>query len=276
MPELPEVETIVRALAPQLLEEVISDVQVRWPRSIATPPMEEFARHAVGQQVLGVARRGKFVVLTLTSATLLVHLRMTGRLLITSQANEAVPEDVYTRVLIRFVSGKALRFRDTRKFGRFYLVADPAAILSGLGAEPLDPGLTPDRLRALLDGHRRQLKPLLLDQRYIAGLGNIYVDETLWGARIHPQRHADTLTNNEFERLHAAMRQVLACAIEHRGTTLRDYRTPNEEPGANQFCLMAYGRKGEPCKRCGSTIMRMLVGQRSTYYCPVCQPIVGS
>jgi len=276
MPELPEVETIVRLLRGQLAGQCLSRVEVRWPRCIACPSVAEFGRELLGREVLDVGRRGKFVILSLSGhKSLLVHLRMTGRLIVEDvghlAANGGVAPDPYTHVSFRFTSGKALRFRDTRKFGRLYLVSEAAEIVGGLGPEPLSPGFTPQVLQDLLSRHRRRLKPLLMDQRMLAGLGNIYVDEALWEARIHPLRHAHTLSPEEVVRLHTAIRNVLARAIRNQGTTLRDYRTPLDEAGENQEALAVYGRQGKPCLRCGELILREAVGGRGTWYCPSCQ-----
>lgn len=276
MPELPEVETIARLLREQLVGQFMSYVEVRWPRCVAYPSVAEFERELLGREVQDVGRRGKFVILSLSGhKSLLVHLRMTGRLIVedmgcSAAIGEAAP-DSHTHILFRFSSGKVLRFRDTRKFGRLHLVNEPAEIVGDLGPEPLSPGFTPQVLHDLLRSHRRRLKSLLIDQRVLAGLGNIYVDEALWEARIHPLRRAQTLSPEEVERLHIAIRSVLACAIGNQGTTLRDYRTPLDEAGENQEALAVYGRQGKPCRRCGELILREVVGGRGTWYCPSCQ-----
>jgi len=276
MPELPEVETIVRLLRAQLVGQRVSSVEVRWPRCIAIPGASEFERELIEREVLDVGRRGKFVIISLSGGRfLLVHLRMTGRLLVedagcAAASGEAAP-DPHIHVVFRFVSGRALRFHDTRKFGRLYLLSEPAEIVGDLGPEPLSADFTPQTLHDLLRGHRKRLKPLLADQRLLAGLGNIYIDEALWEARIHPLRHAHTLSAEETARLHAAIRKVLARAIENLGTTLRDYRTPLGESGENQEALAVYGRQGKPCPRCGEVVRRELVGGRGTWYCPSCQ-----
>jgi formamidopyrimidine-DNA glycosylase len=175
------------------------------------------------------------------------------------------------QLLLRFASGGALYFRDPRKFGRISLVADPAPLVGKLGPEPLEASFTAEALGALLAGRRRQLKPALLDQTLVAGLGNIYVDEALWRAGLHPLRKADSLSDGEIARLRDAIHDVLANAVAHKGTTLRDYRNPAGEPGDNQFFLAVYHRQGEPCQRCGTPIERMVVGQRGTHICAQCQ-----
>jgi len=276
MPELPEVETIARHLKAQLVGQYIGQVEVRWPRCIATPTATQFAHEFVGREILDVGRRGKFVIVSLSeSKFLLVHLRMTGRLILEDASHPGTSEEItldpHTHVIFYFVSGKALCFRDTRKFGRLYLVNEPAEIVGDLGPEPLSDDLTPQALYELLRGHRKRLKPLLADQRLLAGLGNIYIDEALWEARIHPLRHAHTLSVEEAARLHTAIRTVLSRAIKNLGTTLRDYRTPLGELGEHQEALAVYGRQGEPCPRCGEPIRREVVGGRGTWYCPSCQ-----
>lgn len=271
MPELPEVEVIARGLHEQLAGQRIVEVAVRWPRTIARPPADVFAAQLVGRTVQRVWRRGKFLVLDLTpSKHLVVHLRMTGQFLVCRGAG-SLEADAHTHVSITFASGCLLHFRDVRKFGRFALVDDPAEVLGALGPEPLSDGFTPESLAAILHGRRRQIKPALLDQTVVAGLGNIYVDEALWEARIHPLRPAHTLTVDELVRLHRAIRLVLAQAIANRGTTFRDYRDAQNRPGGNQRALAVYGRKGAPCPRCGAPIVRTVVGQRGTHFCPVCQ-----
>lgn len=275
MPEMPEVETIVRVLRGWLVGETVSDVQVRWARSIAIPAASEFVDTLVGHTATDVARRGKFIIISLPPKFLLVHLRMTGRLLACDQPDDSIVWDKHVHVVIHFASGRALCFRDVRKFGRLYLVDHAEDIVGDLGPEPLSDEFTSCSLRALLQGRRRQIKPMLLDQRVLAGLGNIYVDESLWEAGIHPLRQAHTLTDDEIMHLHTRMRNVLNQAIINRGTTLRDYRDPQNEAGENQWVLAVYARQGRPCKRCGHIIERSRVGGRGTHYCPVCQPLDG-
>ncbi|MHB1295546.1 MAG: bifunctional DNA-formamidopyrimidine glycosylase/DNA-(apurinic or apyrimidinic site) lyase [Anaerolineae bacterium] len=273
MPELPEVEVIAQGLHEQLAGQCITEVSVRWPRSIARPPAGELSSQLVGRTVQRVWRRGKFIVLDLApSKHLIVHLRMTGQFLVCKGA-KAPEADAHTHVSITFASGCLLHFRDVRKFGRFALVDDPAEVLGNLGPEPLSDAFTAEALAAILRGRRRQIKPALLDQTVVAGLGNIYVDEALWEARIHPLRSAHSLTTDQVARLYQAIRFVLAQAIANRGTTFRDYRDAQNLPGANQRALAVYGRKGEPCTRCATPIVRIVVGQRGTHLCPVCQAL---
>ncbi|OGO04212.1 MAG: DNA-formamidopyrimidine glycosylase [Chloroflexi bacterium RBG_13_56_8] len=278
MPELPEVETIVRVLREQAIGETIADVKTWWPRLIAMPSVAEFERGLMGHQVTEITRRGKFVVITLSPAKyLLVHLGMTGQLLVNIGGGDdqegAIRPDAYSHVKILFESQKALWYRDVRKFGRLYLVDDPSEVLGDLGPEPLSECFTPRVLQRMLVGHRRRIKFLLMDQHFLAGLGNIYADESLWESGIHPLREACSLTDYEVERLHGALRSVLNRAVRNRGTTSRDYRDPENQPGHNQFHLAVYQRQGEPCRRCGQPVIREVMEQRGTHYCPICQPL---
>lgn len=271
MPELPEVETLARTLRDRVVGDEIRGAEVRWARTVAEPAPEVFTRAILGRRISAVERRAKFLLLTVDPLTLVVHLRMTGRLLVADSPQAPELADTHVHLLLYLASGRVLYFHDARKFGRAWLVEDAAALLDKLGVEPLSPAFTAETLAGLLAGRRRQIKPLLLDQSLVAGLGNIYVDESLWQAQVHPLRRADTLTADEVARLHAAIRDVLGRAVDHRGTTLRDYRDAYDQPGDHQFSLSAYGRAGEPCPRCGLAIARAVVGGRGTHYCPFCQ-----
>jgi len=300
MPELPEVETIVRDLRPLLVGRRIRSAGVTWDRTIAPTPSTEplgeparaqrFCLDVAGRRITAVTRRGKHIVLHLDDDDrLIVHLRMTGHLLWeeTAPAGHAIRETgadyVYahsddhkhTRAVLELDGGR-LRFTDTRKFGRIWLTAgdEAEAVLGDLGPEPLADDFTPADFAARLRRRRGRIKPLLLNQRFLAGLGNIYTDEALHQARIHPLRPASTLTDDEAAGLHAAIRRVLAAGIANRGTSLGDpgdYRDAQGQPGGHQRHLLAYGRAGEPCVTCGTTIARIVVGGRSTHFCPRCQ-----
>jgi len=282
MPELPEVETIVRTLRPRLIGDRIVDVSVFWRRSIARPTgaalwqrlckLDVGGRPGVGRGsvIQKLTRRGKYIIISLSMAChLVIHLRMTGRLILYSSTDRARAAR-FTRVCFSLASGNALAFEDLRKFGRLYLVDDPDIVVGGLGPEPLESKFTLEVFWDLLQRHR-QIKPLLLDQHVLAGLGNIYVDESLWRARIHPLRHASSLCPNEAEGLYVAIRSTLRDAIAFKGTTFRDYRNADGSAGANQYALAVYGRKGQPCPRCGTAIERIIVGSRGTHLCPQCQ-----
>jgi formamidopyrimidine-DNA glycosylase len=275
MPELPEVETVARGLRSLLVGRTIVDVIVGWPRTIARPAVDEFAKGIVGRRVVSVGRRGKYVVIGLDQSYLLVHLKMSGRLLVVP-ADE--PMDKHVHLLLDLDGGWQLRFRDVRKFGRVYLVEDPAEVTAGLGPEPLSDDFTLSEFRRLLTRRRGRLKSLLLNQHFLAGLGNIYADETLFASHLHPLRRADTLTPNEQARLYEAIRTVLGRAVESRGTTLSDggYTDARGEMGAYQERIAVYGRGGKPCLRCQSSIERMVISGRSAHFCPRCQRQEGS
>jgi formamidopyrimidine-DNA glycosylase len=301
MPELPEVETIVRDLRPLLMGRRIHSACVFWDRTIASTPStksldeltraQRFCLDVAGRRVASVTRRGKHVVLHLDDGgCLIVHLRMTGHLLWEgiAPAGTVVREtgadyvyarsddDKHTRAVFELDGGR-LRFTDTRKFGRIWLTEgdEAEAVLGDLGPEPLADDFTLADFAARLRRRRGRIKPLLLNQRFLAGLGNIYVDESLHQARIHPLRTADSLTDDEVARLHAAIRRVLAAGIANRGTSLGDYSDyldAQGQQGGHQRYLLVYGRPGEPCVTCDTPIARIVVGGRSTHFCPCCQP----
>ncbi len=275
MPELPEVETVVRGLrAAGLVGRRIRSACVVWPRTLAQPARPAFLRHVRGLVIENLGRRGKFIVFELSGGwRLLAHLRMSGRFHLAASGAPARPHE---QLILRLDDGRDLRFHDPRKFGRIWLTRDPGAVLGALGPEPLDARLRAETFRRRLAGSRRRIKPLLLDQAFIAGVGNIYADEALWEAGIHPLRPADTIPAAEARRLLAAIRKVLRRGIRNLGTTLgggaTHFQAPRGADGQNQEALNAYQQTGRPCARCGTRIRRMLVGQRSTHFCPQCQP----
>lgn len=269
MPELPEVETIARDLRRDLVGKRIVDVEVRWERTVATPPAAELKPALVGRQIMGADRRGKYLLFSLSGEQMLiVHLRMTGQLHVVGP--EAAP-DKHTHVVLALDSGRRLFFRDMRKFGRVYVVKDPTAILGELGPEPLNPDLTPTQLAGRLAGRKAPIKSLLLDQRVVAGIGNIYADEILFAASVDPRRAGGDLHLNEVARIHTVMRQVLAQAIFDHGSSLQNYQRPGGAKGQNQERHQVFRRTGKPCSRCGTTIARVVIGQRATHFCPQCQ-----
>jgi len=275
MPELPEVETIVRGLRtgdsgrPALPGMMVERVSVRWPGHIAEPSVPVFKRRVRGQVIRDVSRRGKFVVIPLDRETLLIHLRMSGDLQV---APTAAAPDRYAHTVFHLSEGWDLRFSDARKFGRVYLAQDPQSVLGTLGPEPLDPDFTPAVLSLRLRNHRRTLKPLLLDQTFIAGLGNIYADEALHRACLHPLRRSDSLRREEAERLWQGIREALQTGLQHNGASI-DWVFRG---GDFQNHFRVYQRTGEPCPICGSSIARIVLGQRGTHFCPSCQPEVES
>jgi formamidopyrimidine-DNA glycosylase len=266
MPELPEVEVVVRELRQRVLNEEIVDIIVRWKKSFVT---DGKVRPVFGT-IRAIRRFGKFIILQLDQFYLLVHLRMTGRLIVNTTGNY---NRSHLQVQFKFRSGQSLLFYDTRKFGRVYLTADVNKFLQPLGVDALDIKFSPRDFKVLLDHKKGSIKPFLLDQSRLAGLGNIYTDESLFRARIHPQRRIDTLSVHEIGRLYRAIRKTLQDAISHMGTTLVDYRTPAGEPGQNRRFLKVYGREQDPCFRCKNPIEKKWIGGRGTHFCPVCQPL---
>ncbi len=274
MPELPEVETVVRGLqALRLPGRRIQRVWLDCPSMVAPLAPAEFARRLQGRRITGVARRAKYIVISLSGGwTLLGHLRMTGQL---AALASGAPRDRHQHLVIGLDRGLELRCRDTRKFGRWLVTDDPGAILSRLGPEPLSRDFSAAWLRGRLRHTARRLKPLLLDQAFLAGLGNIYVDEALWAARLGPMRRADSLTAAEAARLRLAIRRVLSQGIRHGGTTLGEglgnFKLVSGRQGGHQRWLQVFHRAGRPCRRCGAVIQRLVVAQRGTHICPVCQ-----
>jgi formamidopyrimidine-DNA glycosylase len=270
MPELPEVETVTGDLRERLVGLAITGVTVNWHRSIARPSVDEFERCIVGRQVRSISRRAKYVVIELDRRYLLVHLMMSGRLYVVPAG---APLHDHLRVILSLDNGLELRFQDTRKFGRMYLVDDLQEVTAGLGPEPLDEDFTVDDFLRQLARRKGRLKSLLLNQRFLAGLGNIYADESLFAAQLHPLRRADSLTQAEQARLYEAIRDVLGSAVEGRGTTLSDggYTDASGQAGTFQAALRVYGRAGDACLRCQTPIERIVVGGRSTHFCPNCQ-----
>jgi formamidopyrimidine-DNA glycosylase len=260
MPELPEVETVVAELRPHLVGRRILNADVLWPRTLAAPDLVTFAGRLQGQQITGLGRRGKYLLFKLDSGdTLIIHLRMTGRLEIVPDDNPARAAP-HARAWFDLSGGECLVF------------TDPAEVLGALGPEPLDWDFDAVRLGERLRRRRVAVKALLLDQAVVAGIGNIYADEALFLANIHPLRPGMSLSDEEIERLHDAMGQVLREAISQQGTTLRDYRPPYGLEGAYQHQLRVYQQTNRPCPRCGTPIQRIRVTQRSTHFCPHCQP----
>lgn len=273
MPELPEVETIARKLQPVLAGRAIERVEVLWARTIDRPDLDTFRVSLTGARVRDVGRRGKYLMLSLdTGQTLLVHLRMSGKFAVQA-GGDVVIDDVHTRVCLYLDDGTQVHYVDPRKFGRFYLVDDPQTVVGHLGPEPFSPAFTAEWLAENLENRRGEIKRLLLDQRFLAGLGNIYVSEALWKAGVHPQRIAGSLSADEIRRLHAAIVAVLRAGVANGGTSLddRQYVYPDGGLGQHQMQLRVYDRADAQCPRCGYAIERIVQGQRSTYFCPVCQ-----
>lgn len=272
MPELPEVETTVRDLRPHLIGRTIAQVRVHWQRTVAHPSVRAFAHGLQGYTIREITRRGKHLVFRLEGANgeckyLLVHLRMTG------QFGFHQPQEKRTKhhhVVFRLDDGRELRFHDFRKFGRMWLVDDPEFVTGKLGPEPLE--MSQREFLARLRARKGRIKPLLLNQEFVAGVGNIYADESLWYAKIHPLRQAATLTDEEAVAMYHAIRRVFRKAIRAGGTSFdATYKRINGMSGQYEEKLRVVGRAGEPCYRCGTPIVKTVVGQRGTYYCPNCQ-----
>jgi len=272
MPELPEVETIARFLRegkanqPSLIDLRIKDASLLWNRSLEIPTPDEFIRTICHQKITRISRRGKFLRFNLSSDILLVHLRMSGDMWVEPESTPAAP---HHRWMLHFDNGWRLAFNDPRKFGRTWLVADERVVLGKLGPEPLDESLTDADFYQKLQSNRRQLKPLLLDQSFLAGLGNIYTDEALNLARLHPLMVSNTIREEQSSQLLSAIRRVLNEGIIRQGASIDwVYRG-----GDFQNYFRVYQRTGKPCPECGTPIERILVGQRGTHFCPVCQKL---
>jgi len=278
MPELPEVETIARCLREgdalyqtTLIGCRVVGVKVLWARTLANLIPDEFAGRIQGQAIQSVGRRGKFLVIRLSTDTLLVHLRMSGDLRLEATLDSQgtpVPLQKHDRLSLVFDCWQRLVFNDTRKFGRVWLTEDPKTVLGSLGPEPLEPQLTDSQFFSMLSHRKRQLKPLLMDQSFLAGLGNIYTDEALHLAKLHPCMPSDQVSPQASIRLLAAIRSVLQEGIRRNGASIDwVYRG-----GDFQNHLRVYGRSGQPCPVCGTPVTRLVVGQRGTHICPACQP----
>jgi formamidopyrimidine-DNA glycosylase len=265
MPELPEVETVVRGLRGPLVGKTFTGVEILWPNTLQTP-LPELQQRLPGQRVESITRRAKYLQFHLSGGdTLLIHLKMSGDLLV-EPATE--PLHRHVRAVFGLDNGHQLRFKDMRKFGRVYLVDDPRQVTGQLGPEPLADDFTPAAFAALFAARRSgRLKPLLLNQEFIAGIGNIYADESCHSAGLDPRRPVDSLTEAELERLYTSIRQALQAGIMHKGASLDAvYRG-----GEFQHHFRVYGRTGEPCLTCGSEIQRIVLAGRSTHFCVHCQ-----
>ena len=269
MPELPEVETIARGLALKITGATIARVVVSMPKIALAPPGVAFAAALPGEGIVRSTRRGKYVVLELTSGrNLVTSLRMTGRLIVQAEGDEPVP---YTHIALHFSDGGFLAFADVRQFGRMRLIEPGEPWDADLGREPLEKAFTLGAFAAMLSERTTPIKALLLDQRRVAGIGNIYACEALWEARIRPNRPAKTLTAPAIRRLYHAIVDVLSRAIDMRGTSVDDYVDADGMRGGFQNVLTVYGRLGQPCARCERPIVRTVIGGRGTWWCRGCQ-----
>jgi formamidopyrimidine-DNA glycosylase len=280
MPELPEVETVARDLRPHLVGATIVGARCTWARTLRTHDPLAFAEAVAGREVLAVGRRAKQLVIELSGdAALTVHLKMTGQLFVVPGS---AAEDAYIRLVLELADGRELRFRDIRKFGRVGLYGRDAvsgelitevggsSVFAAIGPEPLDDAYTVRVFRSRIRRRKGRLKSLLLDQSFVAGVGNIYADEALWRSRLHPLRTVGTLRVADERHLYEQIRAVLGEAVERRGSSIDDYTAPDGD-GSMQERLDVYQRTGEPCRRCGRPVKRIVVGARSTHFCSWCQ-----
>ena len=273
MPEMPEVEMIRRTLCEKVAGRTIAHVEILLTRLIKWPAAYEFQAVVANQKILELRRRGKYLLFFLEDGlVMVVHLRMTGRL---QYATKDMARDKYARLLFHLDNGDVLVYSDTRTLGTLYALPEEElwriSGLSQLGPEPLSPEFTLDYFSDKIKKRQGKIKALLLDQKIIGGLGNIYVDESLAIARILPERTAASLNEAEVASLYHAVNQTIAEGIEHGGTTFRDYRDGEGKSGSHQNYLWVYGRKGQPCKTCGTPIEWKEVAGRGTHYCPYCQ-----
>lgn len=269
MPELPEVETIKNDLLGKIVGRSFLGVTLTWPKAVRQPSPEEFKQRLKGQTVDGLMRRGKYLVFHLGSGeALILHFKMSGSLLWKPAPEEPAPD---TRSIFHLDDGTELHFRDRRKLGAMWLVEDKDEVIGNLGPEPLDSGFTPRALAERLSQRSAPIKAVLLDQTSLAGVGNMYADEALFAARIHPLKRANSLSTEEVAKLHHALRQVLLSAIDNKGASTDTYVRPSGQPGAAQSAFQVAHRGGQPCPACGTPIERIPLRNRGTYLCPNCQ-----
>lgn len=273
MPELPEVETVRKTLEKLVLQKTIENVTVRWTPIIKEPDdVQQFIFLLKGETIEGIGRRGKFLLIYLTSYTLVSHLRMEGRYGLYPSTE---PSDKHTHVIFTFTDGTELRYRDVRKFGTMHLFLkgeeQNKLPLSQLGPEPFSKDFSLSYLKGRLAVTARPVKAFLLDQTKVVGLGNIYVDEALFRAGIHPERQGNTLKLQEVKKLHKEIVETLQEAVDQGGSTIRSYVNSQGEIGLFQLNIFVYGRANEACKKCGTTVERLVVAGRGTHICPSCQ-----
>jgi formamidopyrimidine-DNA glycosylase len=271
MPELPEVETIKSELAPYVVGRCIEGIELFWEKMVRKPSPGEFRSQLIGQRITGLDRRGKYLIFSLSGGkVLIIHLKMTGSLLLKPLFAEP---NKYVRAVIRLDDGMAVHFRDTRKFGELWLEASRDAIDSKLGVEPLSVKFTPQYLADFLGKRSAPVKALLLEQSVIAGIGNMYADEALFAAGIHPARSGKSLSEGEIRRLQRAIREVLRAAIRNKGASVDTYLRPDGTPGTAHSEFKVAHRGGDDCPVCGAPIIRIPVRNRGSYFCARCQPL---
>jgi formamidopyrimidine-DNA glycosylase len=271
MPELPEVETIKNELLPLVVGRRITGVTLIWEGIVKEIPADEFCSRIIGQEITAITRQGKYLFFHLSNQNyLLIHLKMTGSLIVSQSPPEPVK---FVRAIIHLDNGTSIYFRDPRKFGMMRLVSDTTYIRDKLGPEPLEESFTPQLLAERLANRTAPIKALLLDQKFIAGIGNMYTDEVLYAARINPWRPGGSLTRPEIKRLHREIQRILWAAIENKGASVDTYFRPDGSEGSAHYEFkVAHGLGGKTCSICGSSIEREVVRNRGTYFCPKCQP----
>jgi len=267
MPELPEVETIKRELAPYVIGRTFTHITIYDDKPIKQLAPDEFCYRLLGQRIHSLERRGKYLIFHLTAdAALIIHLRMTGSLIL----NPGQP-DPYARIIFQLDNGNCIVFYDRRRLGVVWLTDNSQFLDQKLGPEPLEQNFTVETLAMLLQRRQAPIKAILLDQTFIAGIGNMYADEALFLAEIHPLRKASSLSKKEIQKLYQAIRRVLHEAIESKGASIDTYRRPEGDKGTAQFHFHVAHKRGESCPKCGTAIERLPVRNRGSYYCPVCQ-----
>ena len=267
MPELPEVETVKNEIAPHILGRTVTGVTLPWSGIVRGPAPDEFIRRITGKIIKSINRHGKYLLLTLTHGEFLViHLKMTGALI---TGNSELPK--HTRAIIHLDNGQNIYFRDPRKFGVLKLIKDPSEIYHKLGPEPLEDEFTPAVLTTRLKGRKAPIKAVLLDQKFLAGVGNMYADEALYAARIHPEKTAAALTKTEIKKLYDAIRQVLRDGLANKGASIVNYQRPDGSAGTAHLQFKVAHAMQKTCGICGGEVKRIVVRGRGTYFCPVCQ-----
>jgi formamidopyrimidine-DNA glycosylase len=269
MPELPEVETVKNELAPLIVGRTVTNVVLLWEGIIRQPSAAEFRLRLIGQKIAGINRRGKYLLFNLSNGeNLIAHLKMSGALIAGRGNGEGIK---YARAVLYFDDGSNVVFRDPRKFGRMWLVTDPSSVVGKLGPEPLEPVFTTDVLAQRIKGRKAPVKALLCDQHVIAGVGNLYADEALFLARIHPLTEGGKLSGARLKQLHSAIIQVLQKGIKNKGASIENYVRPDGNPGTAHLEFLMPRKAGENCTRCGTPVERITVRGRGTYFCPNCQ-----
>lgn len=271
MPELPEVETVKNELSPYVIGRTIIGITLFWKGMVRQPSAEEFCHSIIGQKINGITRRGKYLIFELSGGDLLViHLKMTGSLIV-GQESSGLPR--FIRAIIHLDRDIDVFFRDPRKFGVFRLVKDKGTVIGKLGPEPLEADFTPEMLAERLAKRTAPIKALLCEQSVIAGIGSMYADEALFAAGIHPTRSGESLSQEEIERLHNAIRRILWAAIGNKGASVDTYFRPDGTKGTAHYEFKVAHGRGKSCVVCGTPIERTVVRGRGTYFCPKCQPV---